>query len=333
MALETKGTEIVVLPADVADPDQMKCAIEAVQDRWGGLTGVIHLAGITGESAMNLISDITTGEFERQFYPKVRGLEVLEAAVTPLAPRFCVLFSSTAAVLGGIGSVAYTAANLSMDSFAQSRTTVSATRWISVNWDGWLLEGEEKVHSSLQTSLDRYAMTPEESWQCFCRIIAALGPSQIVVSTGNLSHRLKLWLNRNPRQGPERSAPMDYESLGHARPALGTPYVPASNELEQAVLAVWQKILGINEIGIHDNFFDMGGNSLIGLKMIAELRRVLNSEVPLMALFKGPTVSALCDVIQDKKPSLTVFEESRERGLRRREDSVGDQMNMATQAS
>src|SRR5258708_33589031 len=102
MALETKGTEIVVLPADVADPDQMKCAIEAVQDRWGGLTGVIHLAGITGESAMNLISDITTGEFERQFYPKVRGLEVLEAAVTPLAPRFCVLFSSTAAVLGAI---------------------------------------------------------------------------------------------------------------------------------------------------------------------------------------------------------------------------------------
>lgn len=332
MALETEGTEILLLSADVADIDQMKHAIQVVQSRWGGLNGVIHLAGITGESAMNLISDITTGEFERQLHPKAKGLEVLEAVVAPLAPRFCVLFSSTAAVLGGIGSVAYTAANLFLDSFAQSRATVNGTRWISLNWDGWLLQGEEKTHSSLQTSLDRYAMTPEESWQCFCRVVAASGLAQIVVSTGNLTQRLKLWLHRSPKQASEQSA-SHQESTRQVRTALGTPFVAPSNELEQAVLSVWKKILGTNEIGIHDNFFDLGGNSLVGMKMIAELRRVLNIEIPLMALFKGPTVFALCEVIQNQEPSLAPFEESRERGLRRREDNVRDEAGTVTRAS
>jgi len=65
----------VVLSADVADPDQMQHAMEVVQHRWGGVTGVLHLAGITGESAMNLISDISTSEFERQFRPKMKGCE------------------------------------------------------------------------------------------------------------------------------------------------------------------------------------------------------------------------------------------------------------------
>lgn len=335
MDIESKGAELMVLSADVADFVQMQHAINQVQDRWGRITGVIHLAGITGESAMNMICDLGIQEFEQQFRPKISGLKVLEALIAPLAPRFCVLFSSTAAVLGGIGSVAYSAANLFMDAFAETRPAgTGRTRWISVNWDGWLLDGEERSHSSLHTSLDRYSMTAEESWQCFGRIVAGSSRGQIVVSTGELSLRQRLWLNRNANHGSEHSASATCgETQERGRPVLGTPYVPGSNDLENMVLAVWQKTLGISEIGVCDNFFDLGGNSLLGVRMIAELRKTLNLEIPLISLFQGPTVRALCGVIECKKKPTASLDESRVRGLRRRQNHVENDVTTVVKPS
>ena len=78
-------------------------------------------------------------------------------------------------------------------------------------------------------------------------------------------------------------------------------------------------MLGIEELGIHDNFFELGGNSLIGLKVISRLKRELNVDIPIVALFEGPTVSALAKVIGRDRNEAPVFEESQTRGERRRE--------------
>jgi hypothetical protein len=70
---------------------------------------------------------------------------------------------------------------------------------------------------------------------------------------------------------------------------------------------------------VHDNFFELGGNSLIGLKVISGLKRELNIDIPIVALFEGPTVSALAKVIGRDRNEKPVFEEGRTRGERRRE--------------
>jgi phthiocerol/phenolphthiocerol synthesis type-I polyketide synthase E len=89
--------------------------------------------------------------------------------------------------------------------------------------------------------------------------------------------------------------------------------------VEQAVITIWQDLLGIEQLGIHDNFFELGGNSLIGLKVIARLKRELNVDIPVVALFEGPTVSALAKVIGRNEEEKPVFEEALSRGERRRE--------------
>ncbi|WP_424533408.1 amino acid adenylation domain-containing protein [Sphaerisporangium viridialbum] len=62
---------------------------------------------------------------------------------------------------------------------------------------------------------------------------------------------------------------------------------------EQLIAGIWRDVLGTTDPGVHDNFFDLGGHSLLAFKVIARLRRELDVEVPLRALFQAPTIAGL----------------------------------------
>jgi hypothetical protein len=63
--------------------------------------------------------------------------------------------------------------------------------------------------------------------------------------------------------------------------------------LEAAIAAVWREVLGAERIGRHDNFFELGGHSLLATQTVSRLRRSLEVELPVRALFEAPTVAAL----------------------------------------
>jgi thioesterase domain-containing protein/acyl carrier protein len=69
--------------------------------------------------------------------------------------------------------------------------------------------------------------------------------------------------------------------------------VPPSDALQTQLVAIWEKVLGIQPIGITDNFFQIGGNSLLAVRIFAEVERTLGKRLPLAALFEMPTVEAL----------------------------------------
>jgi acyl carrier protein len=104
-----------------------------------------------------------------------------------------------------------------------------------------------------------------------------------------------------------------------SRPSLGTAFVPPGNEVEEIITRAWQETLGIDSLGVYDNFFDLGGNSLIGMKLIARLKKDLDVDIPIVALFEGPTVSALATVISYGRSTDSAYEDNRSRGEKRRE--------------
>jgi acyl transferase domain-containing protein/acyl carrier protein len=318
-ALEELGAEVLIVSADVADESQMRSIMAQLYERFGELHGVIHAAGIAGEKTVKLIPDVDPAGCEIHFQGKVYGSYILERVLHNKELDFCLLFSSNVSILGGLGSIAYSAANLFMDSFALNRSRTSRTPWISANWDGWLLEEENRLSSSFQTSIDQYAMTRRESVEAFNRVVSTAAAGQMVVSTGDLPSRLSVWIDREALKGTDAAKDGDGSAALHPRPALGTAYVPPSTEVEETIVKIWQQLLGIEQLGIHDNFFDLGGNSLIGLKVISRLKRELNVDIPVVALFEGPTVSALAKVIAQDRTETPVYEESRSRGERRRE--------------
>jgi amino acid adenylation domain-containing protein/non-ribosomal peptide synthase protein (TIGR01720 family) len=71
--------------------------------------------------------------------------------------------------------------------------------------------------------------------------------------------------------------------------AAGVP----RNALEQRLAQIWAEVLGVEEVGVHDNFFDLGGHSLLATQVLSRITLALGREVPLRTLFESPTVADL----------------------------------------
>jgi amino acid adenylation domain-containing protein len=79
---------------------------------------------------------------------------------------------------------------------------------------------------------------------------------------------------------------------------LEASFVGPRNPMEQALAAIWARVLRCEEVGIHHNFFDLGGHSLLATEVIAAVRDTLGVEVPLRHLFENPTVVGLAEAIE-----------------------------------
>jgi acyl carrier protein len=75
-------------------------------------------------------------------------------------------------------------------------------------------------------------------------------------------------------------------------------YVAPRNDVDEIIAGIWAEILGIRQIGVHDNFFDLGGHSLKATQVVSRLRRAFHSEIPLRHLFEFPTVAELAVAIR-----------------------------------
>ncbi len=84
----------------------------------------------------------------------------------------------------------------------------------------------------------------------------------------------------------------------HPRPNLATPYQAPRGELERLIAEVWQEVLGIASIGVHDSYFDMGGHSLLAPRLVMRLEEALDVALPLETLLEHPTVARLGDRIE-----------------------------------
>ncbi|HVR09334.1 MAG TPA: amino acid adenylation domain-containing protein, partial [Thermoanaerobaculia bacterium] len=78
-----------------------------------------------------------------------------------------------------------------------------------------------------------------------------------------------------------------------ARPELAGAFAAPDTTLERTVAAIWQEVLGLATVGRHDNFFDLGGHSLLLARVHARLQQELGRELPMVELFRYPTVHAL----------------------------------------
>jgi len=125
-------------------------------------------------------------------------------------------------------------------------------------------------------------MSAPEAMQALETVLAVPRASQLVVSTGDLDARIDQWVRlqslhtlpsrqRLPKAG--RDAPRD--------------------ETESRICAIWQDALGTDEIGVHDSFADLGGHSLIAIRIVAQLRQAFDLELPMRALFDAPTIAEL----------------------------------------
>jgi acyl-coenzyme A synthetase/AMP-(fatty) acid ligase len=95
-------------------------------------------------------------------------------------------------------------------------------------------------------------------------------------------------------------------------------YAAPENETEKTLVEAWQDVLGLDRIGTQDNFFDIGGHSLLVVKVHRELRRLLDLPVSITDLYRFPTIRSLTEHLTSTGTS-DVMQASSDRALRRRE--------------
>ncbi len=94
------------------------------------------------------------------------------------------------------------------------------------------------------------------------------------------------------------SGKLDRAALPALAPAPTEAFVPPRGTAETVLAGIWAEVLGVPRVGAHDNFFDLGGHSLIATRVVSRIRDEFGTDLPLRALFETPTVSGLAGAVE-----------------------------------
>ena len=94
---------------------------------------------------------------------------------------------------------------------------------------------------------------------------------------------------------------------GKGRPKLDETYSPPQTPVEELLAHIWAEVLTLDQVGIHDNFFALGGDSLRAIQIIARLRNVLNKELFLSDIFSNGTIAELADSLTQRTDKATAL--------------------------
>jgi hypothetical protein len=282
------------MQADVADIERMREVVTAAVDRFGAIHGVIHAAGVAGGGVINTKTNEQVRDVVR---PKIQGTVALNEALKSLELDFFALCSSMSAIVGGLGLYEDCAANAFQDAFAVQHDGKSATRYIAINWDAWKEVGqaaEAKLPDYLRRQLDEHlqsAIATSEGVDAFFRVMHCPLPQWLIATN---SPEAQLARMREPERDVERSE----LTAGPAqpRPDLTTTYAAPKSPVETA--------LGIEQVGIDDNFFDLGGDSLLITRLHTAMRNKLpleTKELSLKALFEHASVASVAAWIVEQE--------------------------------
>ena len=292
LAIEESGGEVMALAADVTDPAQMEEVVRKTCERFGAFHGVIHAAGVAGGGIVQLKTRELAAEV---FAPKVKGTLVLDAVLKNINLDFLVLCSSVSSVLGGPGLADYAGANAFLDAFAQLRSSTGAGLVVSINWDAWQEVGMA-VDSCSERLGSQHGIAPHQGVEAFSRILAA-NCSQVVVATTDLESAVH---NYESATSPVTTAVSREEEPVALQPALdlGISRSVPTDEVERAIAEMWRKLLGVRQLGVYDDFFELGGDSLLGTRLLSLLRSTFRVQLPLQSLLEVPTVAGMAQRIR-----------------------------------
>ena len=288
LQLEESGSEVLILSADVADLQSIEKAFLLCKASFGVINGIFHAAGLPSLVAPFL--DLTPAIVKDQFAAKIDGTFNLKYLLDQYPVDFCNLVSSTSAVLGGLGYAAYSAANIFLDHFASVENNhQNHTRWLSINWDAWNFS---KVQSEFTQALE-FSMTPTESMTALDRVLRQQPSGRMIIATGDLEARFKNWVIREDWQ--ENTLQISQEQ--HTRPELDNLYVAPTSATEISLTQIWQSLLGYSEIGINDNFFDLGGDSMLAIRLMSAIKVKFGRQLALTILLDKPNIKELAELM------------------------------------
>jgi acyl carrier protein len=111
---------------------------------------------------------------------------------------------------------------------------------------------------------------------------------------------------------------VDRASLPEAE-GVRAEYVAPRTEVEANIADIWQEMLGLDKVGVHDNFFDLGGHSLLLVQVCSKLRTAYKPDLSMVEMFNYPTVSALAKYLREEASEQPSLDNVRERAAKQKQ--------------
>ena len=137
-----------------------------------------------------------------------------------------------------------------------------------------------------------HGLRSSEGIEVLERVLASCTLPQIIVSTRDFPALNRHYQGVKAARAADTLAAAKPVTSSHARPALANSYEGPRNEMEETIAEIWQRVLGIENIGINDDFLELGGDSLAALQLMSRLRETFEVEPPLARFFESPTISS-----------------------------------------
>jgi acyl transferase domain-containing protein/acyl carrier protein len=203
---------------------------------------------------------------------------------------------------------------LGADTISFDVTVLDASGEICVEVEGFILKKVDIAAPLLKSSaasvpgeeVKNEDITPKEALDLLNRLLEQGGRhgstapmEHLLITTKDLAWQIA---DGSPRVRAEvireqMSAPANTVGQIFSRDDLLTPYQAPANEIETAIAEIWQGILGIQQIGVNDQFAELGGNSLLAIQMIAITSETFQIDLAVDSFFKEPTIRGLAEVV------------------------------------
>ena len=141
----------------------------------------------------------------------------------------------------------------------------------------------------------RQGILPDEGAVAFERVLAGFSGAEVVISSVDVP---ALIAQTSAAAAAQTHPVTGDDGASFARPDLASEYVAPRDGVEEALVEMWQELLGVSNVGVLDSFFDLGGHSLIAVRLFSKVRKAFAVDFPISVLFEAPTVAACADLIK-----------------------------------
>ena len=300
------GATVSLHPVDIADPDALGAVLAAVEREGGPVRGVVHAAGETDIGGIMIRRPAAATDAALK--AKVDGIASLVRALGERQLELLVCCGSIGSLLTNLkfGEVGYVAANTHLVAATRALARVRAGRLLAISWTDWRESGmwfDAQAHlkeaysdgsGAREVMPDLlHAISNAEGREALLRALS-LDAAHVVVC----AQPLPALLQRHARfSAADHAVFLEERKLTrrHGAPAAAVtgPTGQGTGELEGALTALWRELLGIDEIDPDDDFFELGGDSLLGIRILNRLRVSFGISDTLAGLMTAPTIRAL----------------------------------------
>ncbi|MCR9073184.1 MAG: condensation domain-containing protein [Alphaproteobacteria bacterium] len=265
------GGRIHHLTGDVGDSGSLAAALRLIMERHGRIACVIHAAGTLDPSGFGPLSGDLKRTAAVHAAAKIDGTKALVEGLAGVDLDFCLLVSSISTWLGGIGYGAYAGANAVLDAIAADQVR-RGHPWLSVALD---------AVAKTDGPPDDQDLSRDDALRAFSRLLTAVLDGlrgEILISATPFAPRLEKW-----RAAATRSKAQGAIARADTVPGQTPP------SLER----LWDEVLGLDDAGTNENFFELGGSSLLALQLLSRVRRSVGVEISLADFLAAPTLAGL----------------------------------------